>query len=47
MNAVIDIFASAGLWAAVLRIATPLILGTLGALLCERSGVLNLASRAS
>jgi simple sugar transport system permease protein len=42
MNAVIDIFASAGLWAAVLRIATPLILGTLGALLCERSGVLNL-----
>ncbi len=42
MNAVTDIFASAGLWAAVLRIATPLILGTLGALLCERSGVLNL-----
>lgn len=42
MSAVFDILASAGLWAAVLRIATPLILGTLGALLCERSGVLNL-----
>ena len=42
MNALVDILASAGLWAAVLRIATPLILGTLGALLCERSGVLNL-----
>ncbi len=42
MSALFDIVASAGLWAAVLRIATPLILGTLGALLCERSGVLNL-----
>lgn len=42
MSVVFDILASAGLWAAVLRIATPLILGTLGALLCERSGVLNL-----
>ena len=29
-------------WIAVLRIATPLILGTLGVLLCERAGVLNL-----
>lgn len=29
-------------WGAVLRIATPLILGTLGVLLCERAGVLNL-----
>ncbi len=38
----LDILSSAGLWAAVLRIATPLILGTLGALLCERAGVLNL-----
>ena len=27
---------------AVLRIATPLIFGTLGVLLCERAGVLNL-----
>lgn len=29
-------------WIATLRIATPLVLGTLGVLLCERSGVLNL-----
>jgi ABC-type uncharacterized transport system permease subunit len=42
MSELIDILSSAGLWAAVLRIATPLIFGTLGALLCERSGVLNL-----
>ncbi|RCW22512.1 nucleoside ABC transporter membrane protein [Ciceribacter lividus] len=42
MTEVLDIVASAGLWTAVLRIATPLILGTLGALLCERAGVLNL-----
>jgi len=33
---------TATFWVAVLRIATPLILGTLGALICERSGVLNL-----
>jgi simple sugar transport system permease protein len=42
MSTLADIIASAGLWAAVLRIATPLIFGTLGALLCERAGVLNL-----
>ncbi|MEM6585109.1 MAG: ABC transporter permease [Pseudomonadota bacterium] len=42
MAEAIDILASASLWAAVLRIATPLIFGVLGALLCERSGVLNL-----
>jgi ABC-type uncharacterized transport system permease subunit len=29
-------------WIAVLRIASPLIIGTLGVLLCERAGVLNL-----
>jgi general nucleoside transport system permease protein len=34
--------ATASFWVAVLRIATPLILGTLGVLLCERAGVLNL-----
>jgi ABC-type uncharacterized transport system permease subunit len=34
--------AAAPFWVAVLRIATPLILGTLGVLLCERAGVLNL-----
>jgi ABC-type uncharacterized transport system permease subunit len=42
MSVLFDILASAGLWAAILRIATPLIFGTLGALLCERAGVLNL-----
>ncbi|MBJ2149519.1 ABC transporter permease [Paracoccus sp. IB05] len=42
MSDILDILASAGLWAAVLRIATPLIFATLGALLCERAGVLNL-----
>ena len=34
--------AGRALLGAVLRIATPLILGTLGVLLCERAGVLNL-----
>ena len=34
--------ANVSFWVAVLRIATPLILGTLGVLLCERAGVLNL-----
>jgi len=38
----LELFTSAGIWAAVLRIATPLIFGTLGALICERAGVLNL-----
>ena len=37
-----DMVASLPFWVAVLRIATPLILGTLGVLLCERAGVLNL-----
>jgi len=36
------ILANADFWAAVLRIATPLVFGTLGVLLCERAGVLNL-----
>src|SRR5512146_2274463 len=31
-----------GLFAATLRVATPLIFGTLGELFCERSGILNL-----
>ena len=38
----LQIFLSESFWAASLRIATPLIFGVLGALLCERSGVLNL-----
>lgn len=42
MTEAFDLLASASLWSAVLRIATPLIFGVLGALLCERSGVLNL-----
>jgi general nucleoside transport system permease protein len=42
MNAVLELLTQAPFWVAVLRIATPLILGTLGVLLCERAGVLNL-----
>lgn len=42
MMVLMDILGSVGMWEAVLRIATPLILGTLGVLLCERVGVLNL-----
>ena len=38
----LDLLASVPFWVAVLRIATPLVLGTLGVLLCERAGVLNL-----
>ena len=38
----VDLLLSLPFWVAVLRIATPLILGTLGVLLCERAGVLNL-----
>ena len=37
-----EILANPAFWVAVLRIATPLILGTLGVLLGERAGVLNL-----
>jgi simple sugar transport system permease protein len=37
-----SILGNADFWVAVLRIATPLIFGTLGVLLCERAGVLNL-----
>ena len=37
-----DLLTTVPFWVAVLRIATPLILGTLGVLLCERAGVLNL-----
>lgn len=42
MTETLELLASAPFWVAVLRIATPLILGTLGVLLCERAGVLNL-----
>ncbi|WP_422050510.1 ABC transporter permease [Shimia sp.] len=39
---ILNILLSESFWAASLRIATPLIFGVLGALLCEKSGVLNL-----
>ena len=42
MSETLELLLSAPFWVAVLRIATPLILGTLGVLLCERAGVLNL-----
>lgn len=38
----LDTLMQANFWIAVLRIATPLVLGTLGVLLCERAGVLHL-----
>lgn len=42
MTDLLDILGNLSFWVAVLRIATPLIFGTLGVLLCERAGVLNL-----
>lgn len=42
MGEIADLLLSATFWAATLRIATPYILGTLGELVCERAGVLNL-----
>ncbi len=41
-DALASMLLNADFWSAVLRIATPLLFGTLGVLLCERSGVLNL-----
>lgn len=42
MMDILQIFLTESFWTASLRIATPLIFGVMGALLCERSGVLNL-----
>ncbi|ROZ64170.1 ABC transporter permease [Ramlibacter sp. WS9] len=42
MSDILDLMAGTAFWIAVLRIATPLVIGTLGVLLCERAGVLNL-----
>ena len=42
MTELLDILANPAFWIATLRVATPLILGTLGVLMCERAGVLNL-----
>ena len=39
---ILQILFTDSFWAATLRIATPLIFGVLGALICEKSGVLNL-----
>ncbi|WP_285905990.1 ABC transporter permease [Pseudodesulfovibrio pelocollis] len=39
---ILSFFLETGFWMATLRMATPLILGTLGELICERAGVLNL-----
>ena len=38
----LDILIQSTFWVAAIRIASPLVLGTLGVLLCERAGVLNL-----
>ena len=42
LTEVVDIFLTLGFWTALVRMATPLIFGTLGELICERAGVLNL-----
>lgn len=42
MNEFFDILLSASFWAATIRIASPLIFATMGELICERAGVLNL-----
>ena len=42
MSAVFDILLQASFWAAAVRIASPLIFATMGELICERAGVLNL-----
>jgi simple sugar transport system permease protein len=39
---ILDIFLTASFWTATIRIASPLILATMGELICERAGVLNL-----
>ena len=42
MSDIFDILISASFWAAVIRIASPLVLATMRELICERAGVLNL-----
>ena len=39
---IFEILLSASFWAAAIRIASPLIFATMGELICERAGVLNL-----
>ena len=38
----LELFFTTSLWAAAIRIASPLIFATMGELICERAGVLNL-----
>lgn len=42
MLELLELLLTTGFWAAVVRIASPLIFATLGELICERAGVLNL-----
>lgn len=42
MMELLELLLTTGFWAAVVRIASPLIFATLGELICERAGVLNL-----
>lgn len=42
MMDILNILLSESFWAASIRIATPLIFGVIGSLMCEKSGVLNL-----
>ncbi|AGT11498.1 ABC transporter permease [Paracoccus aminophilus] len=42
MSDILDILLSVTFWAAAVRIASPLIFATMGELICERAGVLNL-----
>lgn len=42
MNELFEILLSASFWVALVRIASPLIFATMGELICERAGVLNL-----
>ena len=42
MSDLFDILLSVSFWAAAIRIASPLIFATMGELICERAGVLNL-----
>ncbi|HCY86067.1 MAG TPA: ABC transporter permease [Desulfobacteraceae bacterium] len=39
---ILQLFLETGFWVAMVRMATPLIFGTLGELICERAGVVNL-----
>jgi general nucleoside transport system permease protein len=42
MSSTFDLVLTASFWAAALRISAPLLFGTIGELICERAGVLNL-----